>query len=201
MKTLGTASKILSYPDEISSLYDTIDGVKSLGEFVNRVVSLSTKFVTDLDKQNTFKGDMLEVFTEIFFIIFSSDPALGLNNYKPVPLNEDYGVDAIGTNVVGNKCAVQIKFKSNPSDQVEYSDLGKTYISGRKLHGLSLEEDDTIFLFTTGNGATNACHHVCGNSLRVISKSIIDQKINGNQNFWQNASDLICDTLETLSIR
>lgn len=205
MKTLLSASKIATYLNECIALFDLVEGVKTIGDFVSRVELLAdAKYPTaqlddtELDKLNTFKGDMLEVFTEIFFYLFSNDPTVGLAGYTPVSISDDYGVDGIGINVNGDECAVQVKYRNNPVAVIEWSDMAKTFGAGICSHQLLLNKNDTVFLITTGEGVTGPCHQVLGNRLRVINRRIIAGKVDNNQNFWQEAQELILDTWDSL---
>lgn len=205
MKTLLTASKITLYLNECISLFDIVEGVKTIGDFVARVEDLATnKFPNaaydekEEDKLNTFKGDMLEVLSEVFFHIFSSHPAVGISNYNPILLSEDYGVDAVGTNVNGDLCAVQVKYRNNPVALITYEDMTKTYTAGKLSHRLSLEKNDTVFLFTTGEGITAPCEQVFGSLIRVINRRIIAGLIDNNQNFWEAVQTMVLDTLDSL---
>lgn len=203
MNTLLTANKITLHLNEFITLFDNIDGVKTIDAFVAKVEQLAPiKFpnaetdVKELDKLNSFKGDTLEVLAEIFFNVYSADPAVGIRDYTPVSLDEDYGVDGIGTNVNGDQCAVQEKYRANPLELITYSDMAKTDSAGRRSHHLLLDKNDTIFLFTTGQGITSACEKVFGKVIRVINRRIISGYIDNNQNFWEQAEELIMNTLE-----
>jgi hypothetical protein len=205
MKTLLGSSKITLYLDEVISLFDNDAGVKTISDFVKKVEVLSENFIDDekpADKQeklNTFKGDMLELLAEIFFYIFQSDPAVGLSDYVPVELSEDYGVDAIGLNVNGDKCAVQVKYRSNPVEQILYEDLSKTYCAGREAHNVAIDKPDTLWLITTCDGANKSSHKVLKEKLRVINKSIIANYIDNNKTFWSQAEEIIMFTLDSLN--
>jgi hypothetical protein len=205
MKSLLSAGKIVSYLLDCICLFDIVDGVKTIGDFVSKVESLAeTNFPNaqcdekELDKLNSFKGDMLEILTEIFFYVYSADPAVGIRDYVPVALSEDYGVDGIGTNVNGDRCAIQVKYRKNPIELITYGDIAKTDSAGRRRHNLPLEKNNTIFLFTTGEGITSACEQVFGNVIRVINRRIISGMIDNNNNFWESANDLILLTLDNL---
>lgn len=208
MKTLLTANKITLHLNEFIALFDFIGGVKTIDDFVVKVEQLARdKFpnaetdTQELDRLNSFKGDTLEVLAEIFFDIYASDPAVGIKDYSPVSLDEDYGVDGIGINVNGDRCAVQEKYRANPLELITYSDIAKTDSSGRRLHHLLLDKNDTIFLFTTGQGITSACEKVFGKIIRVINRRIISGYIDNNQNFWERAEELIINTLERQDVQ
>ena len=201
MKILSTVSLLSTHTNEVILLFDFTNGVKTISDFVKQVNKLAEENYPstsneDNDEANKFKGDMLEILADIFFNIYAADPAVGLRNYKSVPINEDYGVDGIGANVNGDRCAVQIKFKSNPLTQITYEEVSKTYCSGKELHNLLLDKENTIFVFTTGTGSTAALQKVLGNKVRLIDIGIIAGKIDNNNNFWEQAQELILDTLE-----
>lgn len=198
MKPLLMAGKITLYLEECQSLFDAVNGVKTIDDFVKRVELLSQKYASDQDALNTFKGDMLEVLAEIFFRIFAADPAVGISDYRPVPLSEDYGVDGIGTNPNGDACAIQDKYRVNPLENITYADIARTYTAGVLRHHLSLDKNDNIILFTTGNDVSSACHDVFGSKLRIINRKIISSYIDNNQTFWGQAEKLILFTLNGL---
>lgn len=204
---LLTESHVATYVGECVDIYHPDTGVRSINEFVRRVDNLSIKYIKNKDEENQdsdpankFKGDMLEVFSEIFFGAFQNDTSVGVRNYTPVPLSEDYGVDATGINVVNNEVVIQCKFKSNPSDAVTYEDIAKTYTAGRKRHHQILEADDTVILITTCNSVSKACKEVFGTQLRLVSKSIISQRVDNNLAFWEEAEQRVAATLEKLGL-
>jgi hypothetical protein len=193
------------YTSECVDIYHPDMGARSIADFVRMVDFLSDKYVEnkglpneDHDKSNTFKGDMLEILSEIFFGVYYADPMVGVRDYTPVALSEDYGVDAIGINVVDNQVAVQCKFRSNPSEAITYEDMAKTYAAGRKRHHLALEDDDTLFLITTCNSVSKACKHVFGSQLRLIGRDIISLRIDKNETFWQEAEQRLVATINKL---
>lgn len=147
------------------------------------------------DEQYVFKGDMLEIFAEIFFKAFQNDPRVGLSDYTPVPLEEDYGVDGIGKNAAGKQCAVQVKYRGNPLDSVTYAELARTYASAILLQQIPLEGEDCLYVFTTAYDVTAPNGVVFKNMLRVISHKIISQEVDNNINFWNAAFEEIKDTL------
>lgn len=159
------------------------------------------KQVIDYVQKDTlykFKGDMLEVLSEIFFTCFNSDEALGLREYAPVELTDDFGVDATGTNVNGHQCVVQVKYRSNPDDVIPYSDIARTFTSGVCQLGIMdiVNHPHTVYLFTTSNGTTAAYQKVMRNKTITVTRKIIATKIDNNANFWLFAFNAIKKTLE-----
>ena len=84
MNPLLTENHVAMYTGECVELYHPDTGVRNIGDFVRRVDKLSLNYIEDhdevgeedenyKDKCNSFKGDMLEVLSEIFFGAFSDD--------------------------------------------------------------------------------------------------------------------------------
>lgn len=197
-------SVINSFPKEYFSIYKEFREGGTIREWVNAMLQLVNNYPFHgteeeiVDARNKFKGDMLEVLAEIYFNIFDADEAVGIKNYAPVDLGNDYGVDATGINVNGHKVAVQVKFRSNPIDDlITYADMSRTYTSGiLQLGNMDLVlNNNTLYLFTTAAGVSGACQKVFGKKLVVINRGVISTKIDNNKNFWEDAYRLIFDKL------
>jgi len=173
------------------------NGVKAtFEEFLRFVEQWAEKnFPPEGDERDCFRGDMLEILAEIFFKAFENSPTVGLRDYTPVPLPEDYGMDGQGVNAAGNPCAVQVKYRGDPKDSVTYAEIARTYTSARLQKNLVLDKDDTIFVFTTAFDMTVACKTVFDKKLRVLNRETIAQMIDNNVSFWQHAFDEIKNTL------
>lgn len=201
MKTLLN-EKIVLYIVELDELFNYQTGVKTIQEIIVRINTLSEKYKNKNDptnkSQDKFKGDIFEIFIEMFCSEFSSDPKIGINNFQPIFATEDYGVDAIGTDVRGEQCAIQIKFRSNETNLITYEELTKTYSSGRIKHDLKLDKNDTIWVFTTSQDANIACHTVFGNLLRIINKQQLAKYIDNNITFWNNVSNKLDLTIQKI---
>jgi len=160
----------------------------TLKKFVERIEKLSEeiRFYNE-DERNKFKGDSLEILAEIFFMNFASDEAVGLRDYAPVPLDEDYGVDATGINANGHRSVVQVKYRANPLEMITYEDIAKTAING--IYNFQLDKDQihNIFIFTTSNHLSVQCKTFFGERLVFINREIIRNKIDNNANFWDFA--------------
>ena len=178
----------------------------TIREFINAVERMAKKksksfkgTQDNIDNQiNTYKGDFLEVLSELFFDTFSMDEAIGLTNYEPIPIEQDYGVDAIGFNPVGDKVAVQVKYRANVLDVIEYSDIAKTYTSACEDLMMDLSKPNTIYLFTTSKGANYVTEQRFQRrkQLLVINREIIKTKIDNNIPFWKNAYQRIIESIE-----
>ena len=150
----------------------------------------------DQDEANKFKGDSLEIFAEIFFNSFENDPSVGLVDYLPIAIENDYGVDAVGYNADNRKVAVQVKYRSNPLELVKYEEISKTYTSGTLMLDLDLSHKQSLYVFTTSVGVTPACQKVFGNRLVVINLDIIKHYVDNNANFWGYAFQEVYNYLD-----
>lgn len=189
---------IHSYPKEYFELYSEAKNGYSFRRW-NLYVECLASNIEDFNVRNKLKGDMLEVFAEIFFNVFSADEGVGLYNYKPVEIGDDYGVDATGVNPNGRITAVQVKYRSNPTELISYGDIARTFTSA--VLQLNLEDvlhcERTVYLFTNCNGVTGAFEKVMQNKTVIINRDIISHKVDNNITFWEKAYDMIFQTLDT----
>lgn len=191
---------ISKYPVEISKLFyyfksldisEVGNNYKTFSHFIDCIKKYSENISNDENIQKKFKGDILEVFAEIFFTCFENDPEIGLKNYTPISIDSDYGCDAFGLNAAGQKCAVQVKFRNNPLDSVTYEELAKTDVSARRLLNVNTSLHNSIFLFTSAYDISNSAKIVLDKSLVVIDKNKISYKIDNNISFWDKAWEII----------
>lgn len=191
---------ILKYPAEVAKIFYYLKSIdiaevgnnyKTFTHFIDIIEKFSEKISTDKEIQKTFKGDLLEIFAEIFFNIFENDPEVGLKDYTPISIDQDYGCDAVGINANGLKCAVQVKFRSNPLDNISYEELAKTDVSAKRLLDIDTSTNNSIWLFTSAFDISNSARKVFSKSIVVINKNKISYLIDNNINFWNKAWDII----------
>jgi len=180
---------VAAYPAEYLELFSAPGkGSKdTLREFLNAIERMTgpkgIPFRSEDDRLK-FKGDALEVLAELFFTRFNSDPRMGLTNYTPISVAEDYGVDAMGNNANGDLTMVQVKYRGNPQDVVTYAEIARTFTAGVLMHGLDPTKDHTVFVFTTANEVSRQCSKVLQDKLVVINRAYIKKVIDSNKNFW-----------------
>lgn len=178
-------SHIHGRPDVYHDLFQTFRTGTTIREFVYTIEQLSTalKFSND-DEQQKFKGDSLEVLSELFFTFNSTSPRHGIKDYEPVSISDDFGVDAIGYNANGHKVAVQCKYKANPQEPILYADVAKTFCSGMLDFECDVKENNSIFVFTTSNVMTSALSRL-EKKLVFLSRNMIGAEIDNNKSFWE----------------
>jgi len=183
---------------------NTIDRLESIGYWDQenydwKIKPKSLEFFLYRDAINKFKGDMLEVFAEMFFNIFGADEGVGIVEYTPGDIGSDFGVDATGVNVNGHNCVIQVKYRHNPLDVISYADIARTFTSAAlQLHLKDvIEHDHTVYLFTTANGASVAFEKVMGRKCVLVTRDVISTKIDNNKAFWGKCYEMMYHTLNS----
>ncbi len=135
------------------NLTGLFNGVNRFSTLMNRIEDQSTidPIRYDVDK---YKGDAFEFFVELFLTINSTDNRVGVYNYKPIPPDEDNGADGTGTNMSGNDCVVQVKYRGNTDHLLTANEdhLSNLIVAGAHL-GVSFDlknkKNIKHFVFTT----------------------------------------------------
>lgn len=145
---------------------------------------------------NQFVGDVFELFAEFFFKTCSTVGQYGVVNYEPAVNNDDWGVDGYGIAAdqresVGGTTPVviQIKFRSNPMDEISYTMLAKTGWDGVKNYHLDINrKNNVILLCNTEKGANYLAHSAMGDNLYVVDMRQLDKDVTGIRTtvFWDN---------------
>jgi len=205
MIELKSKNHLLSHKEEYYELFavDPKDyGSITIDEFVKEVSKIANSIHffdnpdLDRDARNTFKGDALEVFAEVFFGVYFADPALGISNYTPIEKGEDYGVDGIGTNVNDDQAVIQVKYRENPMEMVEYPDVAKTVMAANWKHKIDTSKKASVYIFTTGKGVNFRVEEISGDSMIVINREVIADKVNHNLTFWKVLSETVYKALD-----
>jgi len=169
---------------------DQEESIPELKLFEDLIKLQGNKITKDEDELNKFKGDLFEIFCEIYSNLIKSPNTCGFTNYVAND-TDDYGVDGYAINYANIKCAVQVKYRSNPTNEIDYSSLAKTDCQARRQGNVETEEKNTIILFTNCQGANDNAKHVLKHSLYVINREIVESQVNGNVIFWNDAYDIV----------
>ena len=148
-------------------------------------------------ERDKYVGDGFEFFIELFLALHPNDNRIGISNYVPVQEN-DNGVDGIGVNIHGNKCAVQIKYRSNPKYLLTSNadHLGNFMTYAMTEHNIISDninlKNYRHFIFTTAQGL----HYHTDQELfksRVKCIGYIDLRgmVDSNIPFWTNALEIV----------
>lgn len=173
--------------------------ILTLDSLMKKIISESSNFQKyGLIDSNKFKGDIFEIFAEIFFKINSGDNRIGICNYSPVSISEDYGVDGHGTGINGNPATVQIKFRSNKSDQLVQADIKQFPLKSHYDFQVKMEDSNNMIVFNTCSGLHYKTRDEMFNGkVREINYSHIKNFIDNNYCFWITLNQIIENTINT----
>ena len=202
LKTQHIAKRPISYVNIFYQMSGNTT-IPKIKDFV-KIIELEIKSLnlSDIDKRN-FRGEILEVFAEIFFNLNSTNARYGIKDYTPTTPDTDFGIDAYGKNPAGNDCVIQVKYRKNPAprkeeEKLHWEDLAKTHSSGILDFKFELKEKSTIFLFTTlyERSVSYVCEDRFGSILRIIDRKFLDEELYKNKNFWDTTYQIIIDYLK-----
>lgn len=151
------------------------------------------------DEKNKFRGDMFEIFSEIFFKLSPADNRFGLTNYQVTNSDDDYGVDATGINYANHPTVVQCKYRMNfnsENSMISYEDIAKTYADGKLRLKYELTQPHTICLITTSKSISYIIGKIFGNLFVEINGKNLESCVNKNANFWTLAHQSIINVME-----
>ena len=174
---------ISNYPNEVFDIACRFKDEKRTLKDLNKTIESMSSDIPE-DNRNKFKGDVFEIFASMFFKAFKNDPSVGLVEYAPITIEDDFGVDGTGINANNDSVAVQVKYRRSLIDLISYTDIAKTYASGQIMLKLDLNKKNSIYVFTNSNDVTPACKTVFGNIVKVLNGDSIDHYIHNNVNFW-----------------
>lgn len=148
-----------------------------------------------------FIGDLFEIFAESFFILFSSDNRIGIFDYKPVPSDDDNGVDGVAKNIDGDICTIQVKYRGNPVYQLKERDLKQFGYQSIVKYDIDYKKSKNMIVFTNCSGLHwHTESKVFDNRLRVINGEMISQLIDNNEGFWNSLQKLMLNSIKELEI-
>lgn len=117
------------------------NGTNKIRTFMNKLEKQSLIDPIRYDPAK-YKGDGFEFLVEILLKSHAYDNRLGITNYEPVKSN-DNGVDGVGYNLSGEKCVVQIKYRSDSNSNLTSNTdkLSNMISDGMFAHGVSANQE------------------------------------------------------------
>ena len=94
------------------------------------------------------------------------------------------------------KVAIQVKYRADITNRIDYESVAKTFTSAVCQHGINPAQDNIIYVLTTAQSCEFPPEKVLGSKLVTISKSIIANKVDGNLIFWENAYKAVYEILD-----
>jgi hypothetical protein len=148
-----------------------------------------------------FRGDLFEIFAEMFFKINDADNRIGVFGYQPVQSHDDNGVDGTSKNIDGINTTIQVKYRMNPMYSLKERDIKQFAFQSILKYGVDLNQDNNMVVFTNCQGLhwyTDS--NIFQNKLRAINGDFISRMIDNNEGFWDSAKNLINETLQKIGI-
>ena len=175
--------------------------VTKLSKLSSNIIKISQRFgelsYTDADK---VKGDLFEIFTECFFKVLPVSPSkgggYGVYKYQPAPASSDYGVDGFGIGMDEKPLTVQVKFRSNPTEELKQDDIKQFAL--QSIVNFDVDKDTTtnMIVFTNAKGLHWITESkVFSGRLRAMGSDEISTLVDNNTIFWKLVKDLVQQTL------
>lgn len=152
---------------------------------------------TDRYDRDKYVGDGMEFFVELFLKLHPCDNRVGVYNYSPFD-GEDTGVDGLGINILGERCAVQVKFRGNPKTFLTNNKdhIGNLIVSAHIHEGIDIDKENPKnfrhFVFTNAKGL----HHYTDNTMylnkvRCFGYNEFKSMLDNNMIFWATANKIV----------
>jgi superfamily II DNA or RNA helicase len=176
------------------------DGCTNATTLCNRIDSLSERWsdlgYTEQQGSAKVKGDLFEIFAEIFFKLNRTNNRVGIFGYEPINAVEDMGVDGKGIGIDGKPATVQVKFRSNLTEELNSDDLGQFAWQSVRNYGVPLTTTTNMVVFTSCKGLHwRTQKDMFSDSIRTINIDLICQHVDNNQPFWLGVAELIETTI------
>ena len=180
------------------NLFSDLFSSKTLTELTKKIVQIFKRY-SDLGYKDgdKLKGDLFEIFAECFFKILSADNRIGVYGYEPGPPTEDYGVDGVGLGMDEKPCTIQVKFRSNQTEELTIKDLKNFQGISYRKYGVPVDTNQNLILFTNAKGLhwiTEA--NVLSGATRTIGGDQISKLVDGNTIFWKIVNDVVNNTIK-----
>jgi len=183
------------------NLIALFDGTNRISTFMNKLEKQSQLDPLRYDP-NKYKGDGFEFFVEILLKSHAYDNRLGITEYTPIQ-SDDNGVDGIGKNIIGEKCAVQVKYRSDKNARLTSNTdhLSNMVSDAMFKHNITKPDDPRkcprYYVITTANGL----HHYTDNEnfkgyVHCIGYDQLRSILDGNISFWNLCRNISLEVIK-----
>jgi len=182
------------------NLINLFQGVKKFSTFMAR---LEEQAQIDPERYdiNKYVGDGFEFFVELFLYLHPCDNRVGVYDYQPMQEN-DNGVDGIGVNIRGEKCVVQIKYRTQTDGFLQGSadHLANLFSDGDNAYEVVVDhkrKNDKIknyrhFIFTTASGLNfYTDQEFFKSNVRCFGYEDFRALLDNNVVFWRTALEIV----------
>jgi hypothetical protein len=193
------------------NLIGLFDKTNKVSTFMNKLEKQALLDTLRYDS-NKYKGDGFEFLVEIFLKSHAYDNRIGITNYEPIQ-KDDNGVDGIGVNLTGEKCVIQIKYRSNNKAVLTATEdkLSNMISDGMFQHGVSATPDKLKmisekksaplhYVITTASGL----HHYTDfenfkGYVHCVGFENLKSMLDGNLSFWNLCRQIANEIIKSKS--
>jgi hypothetical protein len=179
---------------------ELFEGTTLLSQFKRKLENQAT-LDTDRYEFDKYIGDGFEFLVELIIKLSPTDNRIGITQYRPVPNNQDNGVDGYGLNLLGKKCAIQVKYRVDTSKLLtaKEDNLNSFLVEALLNDDIIPEQKEKIknhYLFTTAKGL----HYYTDdtkfrNSVKCFGYQELREILDNNIHFWNACMDIIEENL------
>lgn len=162
-----------------------LQNVNKLSTFCSRLEAQSLLFPDRYDSEK-YKGDGLELLSEVLIKLSPIDNRIGIGNYEPI-ISKDIGVDGKGIGLNGKPATVQIKYRSNHKQILTANEdhLSNFFGTSREHFNVDKEDINNMLVITTGGSISPFVQETMfNNKMRCIGYEDLRGLIDNNNLFW-----------------
>lgn len=182
-----------------SNIFQTLfKDTRTLSQLTSKIIKISKSYESlaykDADK---VKGDLFEIFAECFFKNLAADNRIGVYGYQPAPAVDDYGVDGFGIANNEMPCTIQVKFRSNATEELTLKDIKNFQGISYRHYKVPVESNSNLILFTNAKGLhwiTEA--KVLSGASITYGYNEISGLVDNLYSFWKNIEDMVQETIK-----
>lgn len=163
-----------------------------LNTFTNRLEKQSLLYPDRYDPDK-YKGDGFELFVEALIKLSPIDNRIGIGNYEVIQEGNDTGVDGYGIGIDGKKASVQVKFRSDNTENLTANkDHLSNFVMTSIFEGVDKDSKNNMLIITTANGL----HHYTDNEMfrnkvRCLGYNELRALVDNNVLFWDKFRNLL----------
>jgi hypothetical protein len=175
-------------------IFDGVTNFSTLIKSIEKVSSDYSKYsYIDSDKM---KGDLFEIFAELFIKILGNNGQIGIGDYSPNQV-DDFGVDGHGLGINGQPVTIQVKYRNNPTYELLQEDIKQFPFQSIRLFNVDPFSDGDMIVFTSAKGLhwSTDKNVFCG-AVRTIGFDFISTQVNNNIPFWNQIKNIINLTID-----
>ena len=176
-------------------------GIKTITALCNRIDAISKDYhkygYDDNEGEAKLKGDLFEIFVEIYFNLNKGNNRIGVYGYMPT-VKDEIGVDGVGLGIDGKPLTVQIKYRSDARYELTDTDDHISSFTNKSYRKYKVDTNTVtnLVLVTSCKGLHWKTHkEVFDESIRCINIDRLSQDIDNNEPFWLGLNDLINETI------